>query len=111
MTMSSPTTVHVAMHGVTMTFVAEFLSARLGRPVTDQTGIAGKYDIDLEAPVVEQAPAAPPGPSEASPPPPQSLPSMAFGPAIQQVGLKMEPRKGPVEYLVVDSSNKAPTAN
>jgi uncharacterized protein (TIGR03435 family) len=36
---------------------------------------------------------------------------MAIGTAIQQLGLSLESRKAPVEWLVVDSAEKAPTEN
>lgn len=75
---------------VTMTehgepFTAVFLSQMVGRPVLDRTGLTGRYEIQMEF--------APEG--------------MADGPSIfevlqQQLGLKLEPGKGPSEILVID---------
>jgi uncharacterized protein (TIGR03435 family) len=35
----------------------------------------------------------------------------AIGDALQQVGLKMEARKAPLDVLVIDEALKTPTAN
>jgi uncharacterized protein (TIGR03435 family) len=69
----------------------------LGRVVIDKTGIAGKYDILLKwTPVSTEAVAAP-GPS-------------IFTAIQEQLGLKLEPTKGPVRVLVIDSV-QMPSAN
>jgi uncharacterized protein (TIGR03435 family) len=111
MSMSGSTTVHVEMRGATMTSLAEFLSNQLRRPVVDETAITGNYDIDLDASVMDQPGGTASGPNEAGPPPPPQVPSMALGAAIQKLGLKLEPRKGRAEYLIVDSAAKAPAEN
>jgi uncharacterized protein (TIGR03435 family) len=111
MSMNGSTAVHVEMRRTTMPLLAGFLSNQLRRHVVDETGIAGDYDIDLDAPVMEEPGGAASGPNAAGPPPPPPVPSMALGAAIQKVGLRLESRKGPVEYLVVDSAERAPTAN
>jgi uncharacterized protein (TIGR03435 family) len=111
MAMSGPTTVHLEMRRTTMPLLSEFLSSHLHRVVVDETGIAGDYDIDLDAPAMDEPGGAASGPNTAGPPPPPPVPSMALDAAIQKVGLKMEPRKGPVEYLVVDSAARVPAAN
>lgn len=77
------------------------------RIVLDQTGLTGKYDIALKW-VPDQSPAGmvqgPDGGKPAadnSPPPESSGPS--FFTAIQeQLGLKLEATKGPVEIIVID---------
>src|ERR1017187_1297466 len=110
MAMNGPTTIHVELRRTTMPLLSEFLSNQLHRPVVDETAITGNYDIDLDAAVVEPGGTAS-GPNETGPPPPPPVPSMALGAAIQKVGLKLESRKGPVEYLVVDSAEKVPAGN
>jgi uncharacterized protein (TIGR03435 family) len=90
----------------TMVEFAEFLQARiLDRPVVDQTGITGKFDFTLQwRPDV--APAGPPGG-----PPPQLPPEVEARPdlftAIQeQLGLKLESTRAPVEAYVIDKVQK-----
>jgi uncharacterized protein (TIGR03435 family) len=38
-------------------------------------------------------------------------PPSAIGDALEQVGLKLEARKAPLDILVIDSALKTPTAN
>jgi uncharacterized protein (TIGR03435 family) len=79
--------------------ITQEASAELGRVVIDRTGIDGKYDIRLkwtpDNPEVNAAPG-----SNVAPPP--SGPSI-FTAIQEQLGLKLEPSKGPVRVLVIDS--------
>jgi uncharacterized protein (TIGR03435 family) len=76
---------------------AGWLSYPVGRPVVDQTGLAGNYDV-----IVEYARDG----STDSP-----LPSI-FTALQEQLGLKLEPLKQvPVEMLVVDHVERVPTEN
>jgi uncharacterized protein (TIGR03435 family) len=89
----------------TMALLAEELARRLGRSVVDKTGLTGTYDLKLEwTPDEFQVP----GPSEVGQPQPGADPA---GPSIftaiqNQLGLKLETGKGPVQVLVVDSAQK-----
>ena len=90
----------------TMTdFVSLLQRAVLDRPVVDKTGLTGRYDFDLEwAPDETQfggdVPVAP-----------ADAPSPPFFTAIQQqLGLKLEATRGPIEALVVDKAER-PSAN
>jgi uncharacterized protein (TIGR03435 family) len=79
--------------------------AILDRPVVDRTGLTGRYDFDLEwAPDETQfGGEVPPASSEA--------PSAPLFSAIQQqLGLRLEATRGPVEALVVDKAER-PSAN
>jgi uncharacterized protein (TIGR03435 family) len=63
-----------------------------GRPVIDKTGLAGTFDVHLRwarDPDTPDAPADPGAPS-------------IFDAVQEQLGLKLEPGRGPVEYRVVD---------
>lgn len=83
----------------TMSDFASLLQrALLDRPVVDKTGLTGRYDFDLEwAPDETQFGGEVPAASNDAPSPP-------FFTAIQQqLGLKLEATKGPVEALVIDS--------
>jgi bla regulator protein BlaR1 len=78
-----------------------------GRPVIDKTGVKGRFDFSFELPRSEDAPATEPPPPGA---PPGFIPMSQFapalGPALAQYGLKLQPAKGPVEFLVIDRIEK-----
>ncbi len=98
--------------GATMTSFAEWLSRFVGRKVVDKTGLAGKYDFTLHWTQEKLSPA--PGSAADSAPrtapvPTDSGPSL-FTALQQQLGLKLESQKGPVETLIIDSVEK-PTEN
>jgi len=82
-----------------------------GRTVRDKTGLSGKYDFDF---TFTRA-AGPAADSDVSPTGPvgtASDPGGDFFAAIQsQLGLKLVPKKGPVDVLVVDKWNKVPAGN
>ncbi len=96
---SSRTHWHVTAKG-TMRRFAEFLSEEAGRPVVDQTGLSGSYELTLDW-TPDDAPAA--NDSAAGP----SL----FTALQEQLGLKLDATKGPVEILVIDRANRTPTEN
>jgi uncharacterized protein (TIGR03435 family) len=81
--------------------LAAALSQELGRPVIDKTDLKGRYDVMLRwasEPVpdpvtVQHDPATPPDPSGPS----------IFTSIQEQLGLKLESSKGPVEVLLIDS--------
>jgi uncharacterized protein (TIGR03435 family) len=88
--------------------LAGTLKRGLGREVIDKTGLKGFYDFKLVfTPDANQPPGAiPPG----VPGPPRA-PVDPNGPSIftalqEQLGLKLEAAKGPVEILVVDNADK-----
>lgn len=95
--------------GVTMTAFAQMLSQQLGRTVLDKTELKGEYDISLE---FSPEPGQGGGPFGGPPPSPDSLPATgSSGPTIftalqEQVGLKLDSAKGPVEIIVIDHVEK-----
>lgn len=87
------------------------LSQQLGRPVLDKTGLTGKYDFTLEYTPDETQRSMGMGTGE-KPATESPLPSDPSGPSIftalqDQLGLKLEAQKGPVEILVVDHIERA----
>lgn len=88
----SPTTVNAG--AMTMARLAQFLNGIVGRLVIDETKLAGTYDLQLtfapERALPPGAPAADPG-----------LPSI-FAALQEQLGLKLETKRGMVEMLVID---------
>lgn len=81
---------------------ADLLSRLAGRPVLNQTGLKGDYDFTLQWTPDEgrgQMPGGPPG--EAAPPSDASGPSI-FTAVQEQLGLKLEPQKAPVDTIAID---------
>ena len=82
---------------------ATMLGGMLNRPIYDRTNLTGNFDIQLEY-TPDQMPQIPPG---VTLPPGLTLPS-PDGPSLQtalqeQLGLKLDNTRGPVEVLVIDS--------
>jgi uncharacterized protein (TIGR03435 family) len=84
---------------------ARMLGSAVDRPVVDQTGITGLFNFHLEFAPDEATPRFP-LPSPDNPPGGQSI----FTAIQQQLGLKLESTKGPVEVLVIDHVER-PSAN
>jgi uncharacterized protein (TIGR03435 family) len=82
-------------HHVTMEQFAEALSREIGRPVFNQTEIAGAYDYKMSYAPMDST---------------NDMRQPIFS-AIQQYGLRLESAKGPVEVVVVDHVEKKPTGN
>jgi uncharacterized protein (TIGR03435 family) len=86
----------------TVAVLAEQLAETLGRVVVDKTGIQGRYKIALTwTPEDSAAPSS--GVSAANPSAGESGPSI-FTALQEQLGLKLESEKGPVQVLVIDSA-------
>ena len=81
--------------GVSAAALARYLTLILGRPVSDKTGIARTFDV-LHLEYVRDDPTGNPASSTDS-----SAPSI-FTAIQEQLGLKLEPAKGPVDILVID---------
>jgi uncharacterized protein (TIGR03435 family) len=85
--------------------VAQFarqLSQLTSRVVVDRTGLTGGYDIDLKyTPAPGQLPAGPPPPGVELPVIDPNGPSL-FTALEEQLGLKLESERGPVEVVVID---------
>jgi uncharacterized protein (TIGR03435 family) len=86
--------------GTTMSSLAGLVSSYAGRTGVDKTGLAGEFDL-----VLQFAPAGGPSTNSAG-----NAVTVAVeeGPSVftalqEQLGLKLESQRGPVEYLVIDS--------
>ncbi len=95
----------------TIEMLAGILARRVQRPVLDKTGLKGTYDFTLVWTPDEAEGAGKPGggPGEASSTSDNSGPSI-FTALQEQLGLKLESQKGPVEILVIERAEK-PSAN
>jgi uncharacterized protein (TIGR03435 family) len=74
------------------------LSGVTGRPVFNKTGLAGAFDYAVQWAAVDHS-------NE-----PDGVPDI-FGAVQQQLGLKLESAKAPVETLVVDRADRVPSGN
>jgi uncharacterized protein (TIGR03435 family) len=81
-------------------FASVFQRAALDRPVVDRTGLTGRYDFDLEWTQDEsqfggalKAPEIPTKPD-------------LFAALQQELGLKLEATRGPVEAIVIDRAER-----
>jgi uncharacterized protein (TIGR03435 family) len=114
--------IRMISNGATIGKFLDVLANQLDRPVTDMTGLSGTYDITLDFaidPSIMQAKMAAMG---GGPPPPEMAPpegaaqdpsgaATIFSALTDQLGLRLEARKGPVDLLVIDSVQKTPTEN
>jgi uncharacterized protein (TIGR03435 family) len=76
----------------TMARLAEYLSGQAGRPVIDNTGLSGQYDFHVEWAL--DRPADTSGPS-------------LFTALQEQLGLKLNATRGPIDIIVIDHAERA----
>lgn len=93
---------HFNGQGITMPLLAQELAQYAGRVIIDKTGITGRFDIDLRWQPDDAPPVRLNGEET-------SLPSL-FTAMQEQLGLRLEPAKGPVDVLVIDDVHQ-PTEN
>jgi len=105
---SMPGRGHLIGTKVTAEMLAKALSDQLSRSVQDQTALKGVFDFTLE-----WEPDAQPDDADDAPAPSAGVRtgSSLFSAIQEQLGLKLEPRKGQVEVFVVDHIERTPTEN
>ena len=83
----------------------DFLSRELRIPIVDQTGLTGRFDysLDINKYVTEEM--------QKGPGPPPEAPNIIARAFQEQLGLKLESKKTPIEVLVIDHMEKEPTEN
>ncbi|HEY7392890.1 MAG TPA: TIGR03435 family protein, partial [Bryobacteraceae bacterium] len=93
--------------GVGMPQLAASLSGPAGRPVIDKTGLTGLYNFELKwTPDSPQVAPGPLPPGVPPPPPPDPNAPSLFTALPEQLGLRLESQKAPVEILVIDHAEK-----
>lgn len=113
---------HVDMRAITLQRLAEAVSRYVERPVIDETGIEGKYDFGLDVSAEEMGNM--PGMKNAMPMmaamnagrggddgPPKAPEGGSIFQSLQSYGLKLEPKKAPIEVITIDSAEKTPIQN
>ena len=87
-----------------MSAVVEQLERILNRPVIDQTGLKGRYDLTIDVSTFLTAIG---GDNEFL----EEIAGFFITAIPEQLGLKMEMRKTKVDVLIVDHAEKTPTEN
>lgn len=85
--------------GVPVSRIADFLRVSAGRPIVDRTGLTGNYEFTL---VYRPETGRPPDPSDDRP--------NVFTALQEQLGLKLESARGPVQFILVERIER-PTPN
>lgn len=101
----------LSAQGAPVTNLADLLSRQLGRVVLDKTGLTGLYDFELKwTPDESQGQMFKGADAGDSAPSPDTSGPTIFTALQEQLGLKLESQKGPVEVFVIDHVEK-PTEN
>jgi uncharacterized protein (TIGR03435 family) len=87
---------HFTVPRATMASICATLSRQLSEPVIDQTGLTGAFNFDLEFAREGAVDATAPG---------------LFTALQEQLGLRLESKKQPVDIVIVDHSERTPTEN
>jgi len=93
---------HLQYRRIAMNTFVALISRFLKQPVLDRTGLTGVYDLKLE-----WTPDDAVAPTDSAPTPKPDI----FTAVQQQLGLKLEVSKEPLEVLVVDKAEKVPLEN
>lgn len=93
---------YISGQRMSMANLADKLSQLLDRPVIDRTGTKGVFDVELKWVADGERRREGDNPDG---------PTSVFTALQEQLGLKLEAGKGPVEMIVVDHAEKEPTGN
>jgi bla regulator protein blaR1 len=99
--------------GISLDNLVHALSNQLGRPVVNRTGLNGNFDIKLQwtpDPGQSTSPFGGQPPPGVEPPPSDPNGPSLFTAIQEQLGLRLESQKGPVEMIVIDRVER-PTEN
>src|SRR6185437_8768129 len=99
----------VQMQGATSAALAAFLSNALREPVTDSTGLKGRFDITLNISFQDLA-AVLHGPSTTPASDSGDTPGVIFD-AVRDLGLRLAPQKIEVKHLTVVNADRTPAEN
>jgi uncharacterized protein (TIGR03435 family) len=114
---------HLEADKVSMPMLADTLTRLVDRPVVDMTGLTGNYKITLDLArddLMNAVRAAgvnlPPAALGAGPGLPGGAPTAAdpsggssIFRSVEQLGLKLDARKTPIEQLIIDHLERTPT--
>ncbi|MGA3242421.1 MAG: TIGR03435 family protein [Bryobacteraceae bacterium] len=102
----------IVSNHISMTTLATLFSRFTGQTVVDMTGLTGSYDLRVEwAPEHSPASTAPGRGADAGASTDGETGPSLFAAVEQQLGLKLEVRKGPVEIIAIDHAERVPAQN
>jgi uncharacterized protein (TIGR03435 family) len=100
---------HIEAVTVSFSLFADVISHFVDHPVVDRTGVSGdfsfKVDFDMDPAALKFSGLAGPKPPTRT----EDLPSIFT--AVQTLGLRLEPKKEPMDIIVIDHADKIPTEN
>jgi uncharacterized protein (TIGR03435 family) len=105
----------VTFHGLPLTVLVQMLTTQLGRTVVDKTGLTGKYDFtwqfvpdpsQVRAAAEAQLPGGGAGNASSQTLPSDPQGSSVFTAVQEQLGLKLDSGKGPVEIVIIEHIEK-----
>lgn len=114
--------IHLEAERMTMASLADTATTFAGRPVVDMTGLKGEYHVTLDLSFGDLTHAV----QGAGIPIPGATVSLGSAPSVlgasdpsgssifasvQQMGLKLDARKAPIPFIVIDHYEKTPTEN
>jgi uncharacterized protein (TIGR03435 family) len=111
---------HFENSRISMAQFAEGMSPMVDRPIVDMTGLTGFYQLSFDVSMEElmaiarRAGAIPAGTGGAAGSPADAASDPSGGSifnTVQQLGLKLEPRKEPMEHIIIDHAEKMPSEN
>jgi uncharacterized protein (TIGR03435 family) len=88
--------------------LVEMLSNVLRAPVVDQTGLKGRYDLTVNVAKYAADMAAQGKSLDGAPADPLTLISLVLQ---EELGLKLEAKKMPLDLVIIDRAEKAPVEN
>jgi uncharacterized protein (TIGR03435 family) len=91
----------IVANNLSMTALGVFLARLSKMPVIDQTGLKGNYDVHVEWTLENKDAAATDVETGAS----------MYAALTEQLGLRLEPRKGPLGVLAVEHAERIPIGN
>jgi uncharacterized protein (TIGR03435 family) len=119
----TPSSFHLEGHAETASALAGIIENQLASPVVDKTGLSGTFDFTLDfsresvqnsalAGLPPPPPANPTGQAPGTQPAadPGEAPSL-FTAIQEQLGLKLDKKRGPLDVIVVDQADKVPKEN
>jgi uncharacterized protein (TIGR03435 family) len=105
-----PGGVSMTAPSATLASFVEIVSHFTSRPVLNLTGLEDRYDLQLTF-ALEATPRLPPGLDTQSVSQSSAEPAPSIFDAVQQLGLRLEPRKASVEILTVTNIERTPSEN
>jgi uncharacterized protein (TIGR03435 family) len=98
---------NITAEGASMSVLANLLGQRLGKPVFDKTELTANYDLKLDWSPEEGPQGMMKGPAGDGPSASDNTGASIFTALQEQLGLKLESTKGPVEIMVIERAEKA----